>query len=1026
MSRLRDAPIWAKLGLIMIVPTIATVVVGTTGLIGHIETQSAAERARNLAALSETASRLVNDIQHERATAAMLLASRDGAARARNLQVYRTAAETAGQGTAPYEQQRTALSGVPANVRGLLDQIDSELSSLGTLRTQVSEGKTSLSAAEIDYQTLIGYLVSVRDTGAHLAGDNALNDHMRAAAEVSRIKDFVSQRRVVVHQILGLGVLTPQLQLAYLSTQTGEKQAVATFKTIASRAERELFDRTVSGSGLRKAERYQGYLNSQRADSRMPDRDFTADEWDAAMREQGELLRSVEKELDADAVVTATDIRDAVRQRVLLETGLLLGMLLLAVLFAWLVARSMARSLRELKHGALAVAESGLPQAVARLRDPSLSAHLSPAQAALQIAEPLPVRSRDEFGQVTEAFNAVHLEAVKTAAEQAALRASVATMFVNLARRSQTLVDRLIGQLDRLERTEEDPDRLSELFQLDHLATRMRRNDENLLVLAGADSTRVQREPAPLTDVLRAAQSEVEHYTRIDISTEDTDARIAAHAVNDIVHLIAELFDNATSFSPPDSQVGVDARHVGEDLVVLVTDRGIGIGAEQLTELNRRLAAPPQVDIAVSRMMGLVVVARLANRHGVRVQLRKAEGQGTVAEVLVPAVLLKNTGEHRSGSGSAAAAAARGRAEAAARRGDAPPVPSQPTAPPNGVEQPLGPKRVPAWADLTGATPQLPPPPATGNGNGSGPGLPQRSERPPAGTPLIPRQAGSPDAPAGTPGGPPPIPTPPRLTAPPVPPALTAEPTRAELPAEPEHDDVPGRGGDAPPVWPPLPGRAGGTVPGGSPAPARGGVPLENTSELPTLTSPAGVPALPVAEETVELPIFRELESAWFRSHPAGPDGALALPGPLVDPEPLPEPEPEPIVRAAPAPRPVPDREPAYARAGEAATRTEPTPAWRTAADDGWRAAESVAAAEAPEKETTSAGLPKRKPMAQLVPGGIDGDNTSVQRRTPEGVRGLLSAYHRGVQRGRAKPTDEAASPPNAGQSARSGKERDA
>ena len=152
---------------------------------------------------------------------------------------------------------------------------------------------------------------------------------------------------------------------------------------------------------------------------------------------------------------------------------------------------------------------------------------------------------------MTEAFNAVHLEAVRTAAEQAALRASVATMFVNLARRSQILVDRLIGHLDRLERGEEDPDRLAELFQLDHLATRMRRNDENLLVLAGADSTRIQREPAALIDVLRAAQSEVEHYTRIEFGTVDRDIEVSAHAVNDMVHLVAELFDNATAFPPP-------------------------------------------------------------------------------------------------------------------------------------------------------------------------------------------------------------------------------------------------------------------------------------------------------------------------------------------------------------------------------------------------------------------------------------------------------------------------------------------
>ena len=195
---------------------------------------------------------------------------------------------------------------------------------------------------------------------------------------------------------------------------------------------------------------------------------------------------------------------------------------------------------------------------------------------------------------MTEAFNAVHLEAVRTAAEQAALRSSVATMFVNLARRSQILVDRLIGHLDRLERGEEDPDRLAELFQLDHLATRMRRNDENLLVLAGADSTRIQREPAALMDVLRAAQSEVEHYTRIEFGVIDQDIEVAAHAVNDLVHLVAELFDNATAFSPPDSHGhgrGAPGRRPGRRCYV--EDRGIGMSPEQLAELNERLATPP-------------------------------------------------------------------------------------------------------------------------------------------------------------------------------------------------------------------------------------------------------------------------------------------------------------------------------------------------------------------------------------------------------------------------------------------------
>src|SRR5262249_27089649 len=167
-----------------------------------------------------------------------------------------------------------------------------------------------------------------------------------------------------------------------------------------------------------------------------------------------------------------------------------------------------------------------------------------------------------------------------------------------------------------------------------------RRNDENLLVLAGADSTRVQREPAALMDVLRAAQSEVEQYTRVEFVIIDQDIEIAAHAVNDLVHLVAELFDNATSFSPPDTAIRVEARRIGERAVLRVEDRGIGMTIDQYTDLNERLATPPQVDVAVSRMMGLVVVARLAARHGIKVELRPANDRGTVADVLLPTTVL--------------------------------------------------------------------------------------------------------------------------------------------------------------------------------------------------------------------------------------------------------------------------------------------------------------------------------------------------------------------------------------------------
>src|SRR6185369_2257902 len=237
-------------------------------------------------------------------------------------------------------------------------------------------------------------------------------------------------------------------------------------------------------------------------------------------------------------------------------------------------------------------------------------------------------------------FNMVHREAVRVAAEQAVLRTSVSAMFLGLARRSQTLVDRMIGQLDQIERTEEDPKRLAELFQLDHLATRMRRNDENVLVLADADSTPPRREDAPLVDVMRAAQSEIEMYQRVEFGTIDEDVMIASQAVNDVVRLLAELLDNATRFSPPTGIVVLEARRLGDRVLIQIEDGGLGMSPDTLAAYNARLAAPPALDVATFRMMGLAVVGRLAFRHDITIQLRDRSGSGTIVEVLLPSAAL--------------------------------------------------------------------------------------------------------------------------------------------------------------------------------------------------------------------------------------------------------------------------------------------------------------------------------------------------------------------------------------------------
>ena len=233
---------------------------------------------------------------------------------------------------------------------------------------------------------------------------------------------------------------------------------------------------------------------------------------------------------------------------------------------------------------------------------------------------------------------------IRDVTEQAALRRSIGDLYHNLARRSQGLVDRQLELIDELERADVDPDRLEELFRIDHLATRMRRYAENLIVLSGVEQRRRWSEPVPLRDVVEAAVAEVEEYSRVQVA-DIHDLTLSGQAASDVAHLLAELVENATSFSPPTTTVQVSGDPVGNGYVLEIEDRGIGMSDAELVEANRRLAAPLAADIAVSRMMGFHVVGRLAARHGIAVQLRHSWCGGVAALVLLPAVLLASAGE---------------------------------------------------------------------------------------------------------------------------------------------------------------------------------------------------------------------------------------------------------------------------------------------------------------------------------------------------------------------------------------------
>jgi hypothetical protein len=221
-----------------------------------------------------------------------------------------------------------------------------------------------------------------------------------------------------------------------------------------------------------------------------------------------------------------------------------------------------------------------------------------------------------------------------------AQRAEVSAMFANLARRSSRLVDALIERLDRAEADEADPDRLAQLFDFDHLATRMRHANDSLLVLAGSDASRAREHPIPLLDILRAGQSQIEQYKRVEYGRVDGDVAIAPQAVDAVVHVLAELLDNGARYSPRERPVLIEGQRTGDGATVTITDNGIGVG-DGLDMFNARLAEPPELGVAESRSMGLAVVAHLARRYGLTVRLRAEPTGGTSAVVQIPADLVR-------------------------------------------------------------------------------------------------------------------------------------------------------------------------------------------------------------------------------------------------------------------------------------------------------------------------------------------------------------------------------------------------
>ena len=465
------------------------------------------------------------------------------------------------------------------------------------------------------------------------ANDANLQGNVTALGALLRNENQVSAQRAILYAaLISQGTLRPE-DLTNLEQASEQAKAdLADFNAASDTAEQQYYSNTVSGSQVDVAssneilaEQMGRNLAIGPAECAHPgpatwDRDMTTTIGDT---------RTVANGLTTAITSRASALRSQATTELLVTSLVTLLLLLLVLLVSTTVARSLIRPLRKLRTDALDVAGHRLPEMVRRL------SQSEGTDEGVEI-EPIGVTSTDEIGEVARAFDQVHREAVRLAADEAMLRGNLNAMFINLSRRSQSLIERQLSLIDSLEQSEQDSGRLSSLFRLDHLATRMRRNSENLLVLAGHEVTRRWSQPVPLVDVLRAAISEIEQYERVVLNVQPGIV-VVGQAVNDAVHLVAEIVENATTFSPEDTQVYVSGQPLSSGGVLLdITDNGVGISDQEMSHANWRLDNPPVVDVAVSRRMGLFVVGRLAARHGVRVRLRHAQAGGLTALIWLP------------------------------------------------------------------------------------------------------------------------------------------------------------------------------------------------------------------------------------------------------------------------------------------------------------------------------------------------------------------------------------------------------
>jgi HAMP domain-containing protein len=654
---LRNAPLRSKLFVTLVGPLLALIILAAVVIHSSLVESSQAARVNERARLAGELAPLVHGLQAERSLSSSYVAGRRRGSPAqldaqraevdRIADTYRAAASRLDLGGDPglkdrvdygireldkLQLERSAVNTGPITQEKVDPEIHIEEGAVeGETNTAENHGPISSPADAIEqYTDTIADLLDVNTEIAPGSNNEQLLRAVAAAVALARAKEFTDHQRGLVFDVLSRHRFV-EGEYGKLTALAGvEVIYTAQFETAATREQLELYEATVRGPAADRVEQLRHEAIESGGNGAVKGDAAT---WFKAASAKLELLRDVERRLSSDIIATSASVKARADRRALLYSLLLAAALALAIGVSLGTARSLIRRLGRLKDTAHEVAERKLPLVVSRLQNGEA------VDLAAEAAAPIQIQSRDEIGQLGEAFNFAHRVAVQLAGREAALRRSVGDMLLNLARRSQSMVERQLELIADLGGRPTSQDVLVELSELDHLAARMRRNADNLVVLSGAESARRWRGPVLVRDVVGAAIDEVREHRRVDLLRIDQ-AHVAGHASSDVVRLLAELIENALSFSAPETNVLVAGQALPAGYLVEVQDRGIGMSDQQVAEVNQRLAEPEDVDLAHARMLGFFVVGQLASRHGIKVQLRRSWEAGVTVLVLLPADLL--------------------------------------------------------------------------------------------------------------------------------------------------------------------------------------------------------------------------------------------------------------------------------------------------------------------------------------------------------------------------------------------------